>query len=156
MDESSQRKPLGIERFSMVSLFSWPCSQRFWTVSDFWKDNKNLWSLAAVWQKAFPSTSRSHLLTIFSPLIFLYHYVSLTALLYSTLGLSFCTYFIPWHSKQSSFIICQSIYSTVYGTQPGQSNTKKLFRCNKEQFYYSYFKSGWTGWWDCCLAARRW
>lgn len=47
MDESPQTKLLGIRIFSMDLLFSWPCSQRFWTVGDFWKNNENLWRPAA-------------------------------------------------------------------------------------------------------------
>lgn len=34
---------MGIKIILMVLLFSWPCSQRFWTVGDFWTDNENLW-----------------------------------------------------------------------------------------------------------------
>lgn len=46
MGESSQTTLVGIKILSMDLLFSWPSSQRFWTVDDFSTGNDNLWKPA--------------------------------------------------------------------------------------------------------------
>lgn len=87
MDESPQTKPLGIKMFSMGPLFSWPCSQRFWTVGDFWK--KIMKIFGGLRQTRSPSqwTEMTLELTVFTVIIWFWglFYVILLLLYYSVL-----------------------------------------------------------------------